>query len=92
MLGLTKTKINSTLNEGTNTDLTDCTDGGCCPCIMVLPLQGALPCGMFTQGVAPFHSACPGLRGVAPSGRVAMRFAVRVDLYMCDPQMMRRDL
>ena len=47
-----------------------------------LPLvQGALPCGMFTQGVAPFHSACPGLRGVAPSGRVAMRFAVRVGLY-----------
>ena len=52
---------------------------GCCPRIMVLPLQGALPCGMFTQGVAPFHSACPGLRGVAPSGRVAMRFAVRDD-------------
>ena len=82
--GLTKTGINPSLNEGANTDLTDCTDGGCCPRIMVLPLafpfgrlplvQGALPCGMFTQGVAPFHSACPGLRGAAPSGRAFATF------------------
>ena len=61
-----------------------CPFRGCCPRIMVLPLRGAFPCGMFTQGVAPFHSACPGLRGAAPSERIDARIDVRFDIVRFD--------